>query len=620
VPLQTDTPYPNFKTEANSAATVLETTHVTASAEDRVNPFSLPTHTASMDCPYQSVPSASPSGLDESEGSLEAHHHGPEVSDDGSGPPPEGLAHADARMAGFYHKCRADKLTNLLRELDLTDQRSLEGWLAQPFVLTAYSEVFDSMISKEVGEWKSRHDMGQRPSYNETTSSLTARLSKALNALANTNSRLRLEDADKSGWMKDDHTVRFITQIVVGGRADGACWHQSQGSEHDERLCYKALFLLRWLEWIHHPTGGESVNSVNRETTKRRWRDFLALARSHQSPPSRVDTFVDASIPQGGMLVEEQDSQEVHPLSRISPPREQAPCSSSSAAPCLPREFSSTPLATALPSSPSRGLPRATVTRSTPFEGVLPRIGTTSSLPETVSVLAATALIGASILLPDGVRMPRVQLPGLKLPPLIDSSPPIAPALPSIQQEDPSIKTRLDDSSLGVDQYSRIGRVEIILNSRLGQTQASGAVRHKRGREEVSFPSSNKRTRYEEGTLSSEDRIKPQHSVRISNPRTISAASDTTTMIPTYSLTLSCKLLQQKGAAWLTVMAYKVWQNELTHRLAGWGVNAQYTESCVLVLDGWRRKYPSDMLEESRVLIVDEDVSATSRLVSDLDS
>ena len=86
--------------------------------------------------------------------------------------------------------------------------------------------------------------------------------------------------------------------------------------------------------------------------------------------------------------------------------------------------------------------------------------------------------------------------------------------------------------------------------------------------------------------------------------------------MPLYPVVASGWLEQRRGAGWISAMAYTAWRNEVRHRLATLGVNETHQQSCVLVIEGWKRSVPEEMMADAASLLVSDDWIFRPRLVS----
>ncbi|KAL2414206.1 hypothetical protein ABEF95_004071 [Exophiala dermatitidis] len=536
--------------------------------------------------------------------------------------------------AASYYELRADRLSNVLRHLDLEDEAAFEKWMAQPFVRSAYNEVYKSMIVPELAEVEATRAKAQRPCYNETASSLYSRVGKAMDALNNPSSKFRSPDPQKCGWMKDDHSVWFIVSVVLGGRAPGASWSHLRAPEHEEQLCQKALVLLRWLQWVHRPAGGDSPDSIRRQAHKDVWRAKLAKlldsnSTSTADPTSRPSTRDMPTIPPEqptGTTVRDTSCLRVVPVALVPDlsstpvhhpisPTAGHPCPVTSTPRSEPQVCSQTPAGTSTQvheTTSGRGQVR-TLTQSALH----------SSNPlGTLSALAATSLFAAAIVLPRQAHAVLMQPSGLRP----------APSLPVSADPDQDLSvldtvptTPPAGLPIGLSGFKGHGHLE--LGSK--NCEDSGELSESDRNEPINAPQkrlrgegpdegqSHKRLKVGEDDQQSEPVQKPAYRLGASSAKPVDGVktpSITALDIPDYPLTSSDRQPQVKGAAWLTAAAYRSWQNEVTHRLAGWGIGPAHVESCVLVPEAWKRRFPSDLLEDSRYLSLDEDIVESGRM------
>ncbi|KAI1624956.1 hypothetical protein EDD37DRAFT_371605 [Exophiala viscosa] len=299
VTLRTDAPYKNLKSSEELVASA-EAPLVTTISPDTLT---TPSTNESICIATKATTTLTPSEISTSSSSSDGTN--PCVATEPRQPTVDG-GHGESKRqsasqpglrqdeAPSYYELRADRLSNILRELDIEDEAAFERWLAQPFVRSAYNEVFTSMIVPEIANTEAIRALDQRPCYNETASTLNSRVAKAMDALGNGSSKFLSQNPDKSGWMKDDHSVRFIVSMVSGGRAPGSCWNRFDNPKDQEHLCQKALLLLRWLQWVYRPAGGSSLDSIRRQVLKDDWRAKLAklplcnskVTANPPSPPS----------------------------------------------------------------------------------------------------------------------------------------------------------------------------------------------------------------------------------------------------------------------------------------------------------------------------------------------
>lgn len=73
---------------------------------------------------------------------------------------------------------------------------------------------------------------------------------------------------------------------------------------------------------------------------------------------------------------------------------------------------------------------------------------------------------------------------------------------------------------------------------------------------------------------------------------------------------------QQKGIHWLTEDAYKVFKNNLEHRLNSWGLSADGRGTCILVPAEWANVRPQEIMDDFRMDSWPNDEAHTKRLAS----
>jgi len=182
-----------------------------------------------------------------------------------------------------YNSLRVDTMKTICQKLDVADMEEFKEWLAQPWVVDAYIELASvSLDSRRVdqaavlaaGETLDSADTGRAPH--------RWKVDRAVSALKATHSLYTGHHADKTRWTEDDHEVRFITRLVMAGRAEGRCWQTLQQHEHLEMLCFKAVWLASWLRWVHRFSLGAGRDMERVRRRKAEWLAFLHDLRAQR--------------------------------------------------------------------------------------------------------------------------------------------------------------------------------------------------------------------------------------------------------------------------------------------------------------------------------------------------
>jgi len=182
-----------------------------------------------------------------------------------------------------YGLWKVERLSNVLRVLDLVDERALEEWLAQSWVVDSYVEFAQVELDAAQATAKAAMAAGQGLPPLGGTSQHAFKLSKAVSALRTSHVRFLAPEPDKTSWMPDDHAVRFVTRLVRDGRAPGRPWASFHGDEHVRALCEKALWVMIWLQWLHRPTGGSGKEQTRLKKVKGQWLKLLHDLREQRT-------------------------------------------------------------------------------------------------------------------------------------------------------------------------------------------------------------------------------------------------------------------------------------------------------------------------------------------------
>lgn len=457
-----------------------------------------------------------------------------------------------------YHDLTANKLTNVLRWLDIPDEAEFEQWLSQQFVIEAYDEFAGVALDPERIDSEATIAQGRRPGYNESVSSLNTKVQKAVDALNKTNSKYLEQHPNKTAWMKDDHATRFIVRIVSGARAPGKCWSGFQEQDHTTDLCRKALGFMRWLQSIHRPTSGKSSDTMRKEKKKLAWYEHLQSLRPRHSAAATIQT---PAPPTEAVPVVREASTLLRNASEPLPlPTSQFGLDGISEAGSLPGTD---------PPSP----PLLSPTATNNFSGFAEPVRT----PSTVHY-PDLPMLNEAFELASGTSV---------------STPSSSPDAPTTASRHPRPITPTNANASSVTETA----TGIAATSLLATDLTSGNNQRPKRRLNPS-DRSDKRQRRARGATGD---LVPARSEQIA--------------LPSYPVTQSNRLNQLKGVTFLTEVGYNAWTNQLYHRLMQWGVTIKHTESCVLVPQSWKNRSPSDMLPEFRSITLDSEAEDESRLV-----
>lgn len=182
-----------------------------------------------------------------------------------------------------YNNLRVDTMKTICQKLDVADTQEFKEWLAQSWVVDAYIELASASLDPRrvdqtavlaAGETLDLAGTGRAPH--------RWKVDRAVSALKATHSFYIGHHADKTRWTEDDHEVRFITRLVMAGRAEGRCWQTLQQHEHLEMLCFKAVWLASWLRWVHRFSLGAGRDMERVRRRKAEWLTFLHDLRAQR--------------------------------------------------------------------------------------------------------------------------------------------------------------------------------------------------------------------------------------------------------------------------------------------------------------------------------------------------
>lgn len=182
-----------------------------------------------------------------------------------------------------YNSLRVDTMKTICQKLDLADTEEFKEWLAQSWVVDAYIELASASLDPR------RVDQAAVLAASKTLDLAGTgraphrwKVDRAVSSLKATHSFYTGHHVDKTRWTEDDHEVRFITRLVMAGRAEGRCWQTLQQHEHLEMLCFKAVWLVSWLRWVHRFSLGAGRDMERVRRRKAEWLAFLHDLRAQR--------------------------------------------------------------------------------------------------------------------------------------------------------------------------------------------------------------------------------------------------------------------------------------------------------------------------------------------------
>ena len=176
---------------------------------------------------------------------------------------------------------RQDSAKTLRLALGLQSQDELRSWLKQDWVIDAYTEYAVAELDPRRAREGRRIAASEAIEPAERRSSEKYIINNAIDALQSNSARYLNPLTVKRGWTKDDHDIRFVSQIVDSGRIVGRWW--GEGGQDVGDLCAIAFRLMSWLRFTHRLTAATNSTSQWQMASGHRWVTMLSNARAERS-------------------------------------------------------------------------------------------------------------------------------------------------------------------------------------------------------------------------------------------------------------------------------------------------------------------------------------------------